>query len=36
MSEMDALRRSPRISKLGRKTNEHIREKNGRARYDIG
>ena len=30
------LRRSARISKLDRKTNEYIREKNGRARYDIG
>jgi len=35
-TEMDALRRSARISKLDRKTNEYIREKNGRARYDIG
>ena len=34
--EMDALRRSARISKLDRKTNECIREKNGRARYNIG
>jgi hypothetical protein len=26
-AEMDAFRRSARISKLDRKTNEHIREK---------
>jgi hypothetical protein len=26
-AEMDALRRSARISKLGRKTNEYVREK---------
>jgi hypothetical protein len=35
-NEMDALRRSARISKLDRKTNEYIREKNELARYDIG
>ena len=35
-TEMDVLRRSARTSKLDRKTNEYIREKNGRARYDIG
>ena len=35
-SEMDALRRSAKISKLDRKTNECIRKKNERARYDIG
>jgi hypothetical protein len=35
-TEMDLLRRSARISKLDRKTNEYIRGKNGRARYDIG
>jgi len=35
-TEMDALRRSARISKLDRKTNECIREKNERARYDNG
>jgi hypothetical protein len=35
-AEMDALRRSARISKLDRKTNEYIRKKNGSARYDIG
>jgi hypothetical protein len=33
---MDALRRSAGISKLDRKTNEYSREKNGRARYNIG
>jgi hypothetical protein len=32
---MDAFRRSARISKLGRKTNEYI-EKNGCARYNTG
>jgi hypothetical protein len=35
-TEMDTLRRSTRISKPDRKTNEYIREKNGRARHDIG
>ena len=35
-TEMDALRRSAKISKLDRKTNEYIRGKNGRGRYDIG
>ena len=35
-TEMDGLRRSARISKLERKTNEYIREKNGRARYSTG
>jgi hypothetical protein len=35
-AEMDAIRRSARISKLDRKTNENIREKNGRAGQDIG
>jgi len=35
-TEMDALRRSARISTLNRKTNEYSRGKNGRARYDIG
>jgi hypothetical protein len=34
--EMGALRRSARISKLDRGTNEYIREKNVRARYNIG
>jgi hypothetical protein len=33
-AEMDALRRSARISKPDRKTSEYIREK--RARYNIG
>jgi hypothetical protein len=36
VTEIDILRQSARISKLGRKTNEYIRGKNGRARYDIG
>ena len=31
-----ALRRSTRISKLDRKTNECIREKMGRSRYGTG
>ena len=35
-TEMDALRRSARISKLDRKTNEYIGEKNGRPRYGTG
>jgi len=38
-TEMDALRRSARISKLERKTNEYTRtwkKQNGRARYNIG
>ena len=35
-TEIDALRRSARISKLYRKTNEYIREKNERTRYNIG
>jgi hypothetical protein len=34
-TEMDALRRSARISKPDRKTNEYIRGKNGRERNDI-
>ena len=34
-TEMGALRRSARISKLDRKTNKYIR-KNGRIRYNIG
>jgi hypothetical protein len=36
VTEMDALRRSARISELDRKTNEYFREKIGRARYNIG
>ena len=35
-TEMDALRRSISISKLDRKMNEYIREKNGRSRYGTG
>ena len=35
-TEMDVLRRSARISKLDRKTNEYIREKNVRSRYGTG
>jgi hypothetical protein len=35
-TERDELRRSARISKLDRKTNEYITEKNENARYDIG
>ena len=32
-TEMAALRRSARISKLDIKTNEYITEQNGRSRY---
>ena len=35
-TEIDALRRSARISKLDRKTNEYITERNGRPRYGTG
>ena len=35
-TEMDALRRSARNSKLDRKKQTNILEKNGRARYNIG
>jgi hypothetical protein len=35
-TEMDALRRSARISKLDRKTNGYITEKMDAPRYDIG
>ena len=35
-TEMDALRRSAKVSKLDRKTNEYIRGNNGRARYNTG
>ena len=35
-TEMDALRRSISISKLDRKTNEYITEKNGHSRYGTG
>ena len=35
-TEVDALRRSARVSKLDRKTEEYIREKNERSRYGTG
>ena len=35
-TEKDALRRSARISKLDRKTNEYVGGKNRRVRYNIG
>jgi hypothetical protein len=35
VTEIDTLRRTARISRLDRKSNEYIRDKNEGARYDI-